>query len=111
MDSASDARALIYDNIDRIMSNAQRLRAEGTVSLPDLLSDAFMVEYTNLPSIDALFALAGETEVSEAALARIPDDRWESLVREHSGFDSWSDMFTAATQRFVRRRLLEGCQP
>ncbi|MDV7144653.1 hypothetical protein R3X27_18390 [Tropicimonas sp. TH_r6] len=110
MTAPSDGRALVYGNIDRIMANAQKFRAEETVSLIDLLTDDFMAEHTDLDSIGALFALAGEQEVSEDALARIPDEFWEGLVRAHSGFESWSDMFTAATQTLVRQRLLDGCE-
>lgn len=111
MNPASDARALVYGNIDRIMANAQRFRAEGTVALTDLLSDEFMAAHSRLPSIGALFSAAGEAEVSEAALSRIPDDLWERIVRRHTGFESWEEMFTRASQELVRRRLLEGCLP
>lgn len=110
MNAPSDGRSLVYGNIDRIMANAQKFRAEGTVSLADLLTETFMAEHTDLGSIEALFELAGEAQVSEAALTRIPDARWERLVRTHSSFTSWSEMFTAATQALVRRRLLEGCE-
>ena len=90
---------------------AAEARAEGTVLIVDLLTDDFMGDHTDVDSVGALFSLAGEEEVSEAALSRIPDDLWERLVREHTGFETWSDMFTAATQSLVRRRLLEGCEP
>ena len=107
--SAEKARNLIYENIDTIMANAQALRAEGTVSLVELLSTAFMADRTKLASVAEMFALAGEQEVSDAALERIADDTWEEVVRGHTDFASWSDMFVAASQTYVRGRLLEGC--
>ncbi len=110
MNAPSDGRTLVYENIDRIMANAQRFRAEGTVSLTDLLTDDFMAAHTGLGSIAALFSLAGQGEVDDAALARIPDETWERLVRAHTRFGSWEEMFTAASQALVRRRLLEGCE-
>ncbi|PRY20634.1 hypothetical protein CLV78_1127 [Aliiruegeria haliotis] len=109
--AGSNARDLIYNNIDRIMANAQRFRAEGSVSLDHLLDDDFMAKHSRLPSLAEMFALAGEAEVSEQALARIPDDLWDRIVRETSDFATWPEMFSAASQDLVRRRLLEGCAP
>ncbi|SNS26690.1 hypothetical protein [Tropicimonas sediminicola] len=110
MSSATSARDLIYNNIDRIMANAQRLRAEETVSLVQLLTPDFMTAFTSLPSVAAMFALAGEARVDEAALARIPDAEWERIVRETTAFSSWAEMFEAASQAWVRGRLLDGCE-
>ena len=110
MNSAAKARDLIYGNIDAIMRNSQRLQALETVSLDTLLDETFMQEHCTVNSIEALFALAGRSEVSEQALDAIPDDIWDELVSSNSSFSSWEDMYNKAAQRFVRARLLEGIE-
>ncbi|WP_119310062.1 hypothetical protein [Cohaesibacter haloalkalitolerans] len=110
MNSAAKARDLIYSNIDAIMRNSQRLQALETVSLVTLLDEAFMREHCTVKNIAALFALAGQSEVSEQALDAIPDSLWDELVRRHSTFNSWDEMYNKAAQRFVRARLLEGIE-
>ncbi|WP_373236339.1 hypothetical protein [Cohaesibacter celericrescens] len=90
------------------MDNSQRLQAEKTVSLTVLLDPQFIQEHTDLNDISEIFALAGQDEVSEESLDKISDAVWQEILVKHSKFSSWEDMFTAASQRFVRSRLLEG---
>lgn len=108
MDSAAQARDLIYGNIDIIMNNAQRLQASKTVTLDTLLDDGFMRRHTDFASIKEMFVMAGQSEVSEAALDDIPDYIWQDIVAKYTIFDSWDKMFETASQRYVRACLLDG---
>ncbi|HCQ66775.1 MAG TPA: hypothetical protein DIU07_17235 [Rhodobacteraceae bacterium] len=107
--SAETARYLIHENVDTIMANAQALRTESAVSLAELLSAGFMANRTKLASASEMFALAGEQEVSDAALAHVADNTWEEAVQGHTDFDNWSDMFFAASQTYAPGWLLEDC--
>lgn len=102
------ARELIYGNIDAIMANAQRMQRRQSVDLSELLTDEFMRENSSLHSIGALFGLAGQTEVSQDTFDAIEDDHWTRLVRCHTRFSCWDEMFNTASQAFVRQSLLEG---
>ncbi|WP_068086173.1 hypothetical protein [Polycladidibacter stylochi] len=110
MNSGSAARDLIYGNIDAIMANAQKLRAREVVSIDILLTDDFMQSNTNLSTAQELFALAGAEEINEQTVELIPDELWNEIIETHTGFSNWDEMFTKASQSYVRSQLLAGVE-
>ena len=104
----SITRELIYKNIDQIMANAEKVNSKSELSIKDLLTDDFLKSETKFNSLSEMFSYFGKEEVCENSFNEIPDEEWETFIYESTPFESWEEMFTMATSRYIRHNVFSG---
>src|SRR5690349_12442448 len=98
--------------LDELQRELERLQhaadsISGTQSIPvtTLLSSEFMLLNTDFESVQAMFDASGFTINSQADFDAIPEEEWDSFIRQHTRFGSWSEMLAVAGEEYFGRRL------
>lgn len=88
-------------------NNLQKLMDLGdSISFADLLSPAFIAEYTDFETIQELFEQSGYTVENMEDFAAIPDEEWDAFIAKNTRFDSWKAMQIKAFEVFTDNILL-----
>lgn len=93
------------DRIDDLKSNMKDIEGEQSVALSELLTDAFMQQYTEFYSEDEMFEASPWTVESESDFEAIPDDEFDQFIAEYTQFESWSAMQKTAHTEWTKRNL------
>lgn len=98
-----------FDELQRKLStlenNAKELDGEHTLSAKELFPTSFMQENTDVSSLQELFP--GYDVSSDDTFNRIPSSIIEQSVKEHTKFNSWSELKKDAAKAYVERKLFE----
>ena len=97
----------LEDEIDRLQQRAGSVEGENSVSFAELFPEDFMQTYTEFESIQAFFDASPWTVDNEADFERIPEDAFDSYVDEHTGFNTWEAMLSAAAREWISRQLVD----
>jgi hypothetical protein len=93
------------DELDQLQRRAEAVDGENAVSFTELFPAGFMQTHTDFESIKAFFEASPWTVESEADFERLPEDEFDAYVDEHTGFDSWDAMLSAAAREWIGRAL------
>jgi hypothetical protein len=85
--------------------SAKDLESTKEVSFGVLFNSSFMRTYTNFESFDELLTAGGFVVNNQDDFKAIPDDEFDSHVRNTTKFDSWQQMLNTATEKFVVKKL------
>lgn len=94
--------------LHRMAENARALDGKHKVPLSELFTPAFMQKHTRVASFEALLEAGGFHVESAQDFAAIPDDKWEEVVRSHTGFASWLEMQEEAGAEWMAAQLKKG---
>lgn len=98
-----------FDDALREIRNLRRrvelLDGQHEIPVSEFFSDEFMLRHTDFQSAEAMFAASGFNVSSIESFNAIPDEAWDTFVRERTRFPSWKEMMAAAADEWVMRRL------
>ncbi len=75
--------------------------ASGTVSFDKLFNKGFMAKYSSLQTIDEMFDKAGITIESEDDFKALLEETLNSIVKQHTNFNSWEQMLGKAGEEYM----------
>lgn len=90
------------DNIGKEVRDATKPR---NMPLTDLFTPAFMRNYTNFTSFDALLEAGGFRIKSQKDFDAIPDAKLNKHIAKTTKFNSFDDMLQKAYERYLNRKL------
>ncbi len=90
---------------DNLLSLAQQLHSEHSIQLSDLFPESFMKKHTDFNSIEVMLISSGFGIASQQDYEKIPPEKWDKLVKEHTKFASWKEMQAIAYQEWLDRSL------
>lgn len=93
------------DELDRLRDQAKAIDGENAVSFTELFPEDFMQTYTTFESIQEFFDVSPWTVESEADFEQIPQDEFDAYVDDHTEFNSWEAMLSAAAREWIGREL------
>ena len=91
--------------LDDLSKRAQAIEGKHRVPATEMFGPAFMRQYTDFNSFDAMVEASGHDVQSREDFERIPDDEWERLVKARTRFPSWLEMQRKAGAKYFRRKL------
>lgn len=91
--------------LGRLAENADSIDGENTVSFDELFTPEFMQTYTEYNSIDSFFGQSRWTVETQDDFKHIPEDDFDRYVDDHTGFNSWEAMLSAAAREWTTRQL------
>ncbi|WP_436930114.1 hypothetical protein [Halosimplex halobium] len=95
----------LADELDRLQDRTEAVDGETAVSFAELFPEDFMQTHTEFESIRQFFEASPWTVESEADFDRIPGEQFDAYVDEHTGFNSWEAMLSAAAREWIGREL------
>jgi hypothetical protein len=95
-----------WDNtgMKKVLRGLDEVANTKEVSFADLFAPSFMVEFTDSATFEQ-FVTSGGWEASAEAFQAIPDADFDTHIRLHSQFGSWSEMQTRAGELWMRRKV------
>lgn len=93
------------DQLDQLESDLESVDGKNSVSFEELFPEDFMRTHTEYGSIELFFEESPWTVETEEDFKRIPADKFDQYVNEHTGFNSWEAMLSAATREWLSREL------
>jgi hypothetical protein len=93
------------DELDELQDRVETIDGKNAVSIAELFPPDFMQTYSEFDSIEEFFEESPWTVESEADFGAIPEDSFDAYVADHTGFDSWETMLSAAAREWVGREL------
>ncbi|MDC4870754.1 hypothetical protein OHW09_09780 [Acinetobacter baumannii] len=97
------------NGLKQFTKNAEKLDGQQQqVSLGAIFNEGFIQSQTDFESIDDLFAKAGFKVESEEDFAAIPQEAIDAFVKEHTKFNSYTDMYRLAAAEYMSKQLFNG---
>lgn len=93
------------DELDRLAENGGSVDGTNSISFDELFPGDFMRTYTEHDSIAAFFGESPWTVETEEDFERIPEAEFDRYVNDHTGFNSWEAMLSAAAREWLSRKL------
>lgn len=93
------------DGFKKLKEKIKSLPEKENVKLGDLFNDDFMQRYTSVSSFDKLFEAGGFDINSKEDFDAIPDDDFDSCIRQHTSFSSWEEMKQKALNEYIKKKL------
>ncbi|WP_460418760.1 hypothetical protein [Pseudomonas sp. microsymbiont 2] len=94
--------------LDKLIENAKEVDGKHQVKLVDMMNPAFISAHSKFADLEALFAASGFKVDSAEDFAAIPDDEWDTFIKENTDFESWLDMQKTAGAEYVKAKLFSG---
>ena len=95
----------LIDDLNELEQNAEELDGENQVPLTELLNPGFMQKYTEFASIDEMFEQSKWTVESEEDLDAIPDQEFDTYVRDHTQFTDSEEMMGMAAEEWTAEQM------
>ena len=95
----------LADELDELQERVETIDGKNAVSIAELFPPDFMQTYSEFDSMQEFFEESPWTVESEADFGAIPEDPFDAHVDDHTGFDSWETMLSAAAREWVGRKL------
>lgn len=95
----------LADELDRLAENAAAIDGTNAVSFEELFPPDFMGTHTDADSMAAFLEASPWDVESKADFEAIPEDEFDAYVNEHTGFNSWDAMLSAAAREWVSRQV------
>ena len=86
------------DELDELQERVETIDGKKAVSITELFPPDFMQTFSEFDSIQQFFGESPWTVESEADFRAIPEDPFDAYVDDHTGFDSWETMLSAAAR-------------
>lgn len=93
------------DELDQLQEQVDAVDGETAVSFAELFPADFMETYTEFDSIQAFFEASPWTVETDADFEAIPEDEFDEYVDDHTEFDRWEAMLSAAAREWIGRKL------
>lgn len=91
--------------LDQFAKDTEKLDGTHTVPLVDVLTPAFVSQYTRFSDLDQLFEAGGFSANSLAEFKAIPEGKLDAFISSESSFGSWKEMLSAASVAWTKGKL------
>lgn len=110
MSSKSHSFKNLSKSIEQMSTNLKSLEASNTVPLQDMFAPEFMRTYSSFEDFDSFVLASGliNGELTQQAFEAMPDEKWDTWVREETSFQSWPVMLDKASQEWLERKVFAG---
>nr|WP_241430348.1 hypothetical protein [Halococcus salifodinae] len=95
----------LADRLDQLGENAASVDGENTVSFDELFTSDFMRTHTEYDSIETFFERSPWTVETQDDFEHIPEDEFDRYIDDHTGFNSWDAMLSAAAREWLGRQV------
>src|SRR5689334_10121334 len=95
----------LQNKLGDLSRRAQSLEGPRNVPIADLLTPTFLSRCSRFRSVVELFEKSGFTVKTQEDFAAIPDDRWDTFVKQNTSYSTWEEMLKAAGADWVKRKL------
>lgn len=92
-------------DLEGLAQRAKELDGTHELKFEEIFTSEFMNKYTDYSSIDEMFDANGFRVESNEDFDKIPVDRLDILVKEHTKFPTWEEMIGTAGEEYVIRKL------
>jgi len=93
------------EGMDDLVDSLDNISGETEVPMNELFTEGFMKSNTEFNSFDEFLEKSPWSVETQEDFKQIPEDEFDEYVREHTGFNSWEAMMTAAGREWVTRQL------
>lgn len=93
-------------NLDNLTKEIESFK-EQEVSFNELFSPGFMAKYTQFRTLNEMVAKSPFKVGSEEDFKNIPDEEWDSYVKEKTTFQSWDEMMSKAGEEYLGKKVQE----
>lgn len=90
----------VHQRLDQLQKNAESISGKNEVPFTELFLDSFMLANTDFPNFQQMLDASGIEDNEE-----IRGEAWNSFVVAHTRFASWDEMFKAASNEWITRKL------
>ena len=98
--------ANVIDKLKELSRKAKEFDGEHAVSIPELLSPAFLSKHTQFASADEFFGGSGiDFDAQGGHAVVLKTEEWNAYIRSISPFDNWSEMLQKASAEWATRKL------
>jgi hypothetical protein len=87
------------DKLKKLQRNLKKIQGQKQVSLPELLPDDFIQQYTDFQTLQAMADACG-IEAMEKQTAE-----FAKFISTHTRFGTWREMLEAAKAAYIKRKL------
>lgn len=91
--------------LNELQRNAERLHGTHQVPLTDLFNDEFLLQQSDFATLSALFEATGFKLDTQEDFDQVPEAAWDEFVRRKTRFNSWQEMYSAATKEWMTREM------
>ena len=84
---------------------ANELHGQQNIPLSELMPPEFVSAHSELSSLQELLDASPFTIASVEDFKAIPDDAWDSFIKEKTSFSTWREMQEAAVREWTRKKL------
>ena len=91
-------------NLDKLTKELESFKKQ-EVSFNELFSPEFMTKYTQFRTINEMVEKSPFKVESEEDFKNIPDEEWDSYVKEKTSFQSWSEMMSKAGEEYLGKKV------
>ena len=97
----------VTHNLDKLFEKIQKQANEisGPVSFDVLFNQNFMSKHSNFSSFDELLKVGNYTVNSKDDFEAIPESELDTLISEHTNFNSWEEMKVVAGKEYALSKL------
>jgi hypothetical protein len=95
----------LQKKLKKMSDGMKELEGSNRISIPELLTQSFLLKHTKFKDAQELFDKSGFTIDSAEDFKAIPDGDWDSYISSVSDFNSWKEMLQAATAEYVKRKM------
>lgn len=90
---------------DRMISNAKKLEQTETIPFTELFNNEFMSLNTNCSSFEDFIEKSEFTINNQEDFNNLNEQELDTYVRQNSKFNSWSEMMSEATSKYISKNL------
>jgi hypothetical protein len=95
----------LIKELEGLEQRAKDLNGTHELKFEEILTSEFMNKYTDYFSINEMLDASGFKIESNEDFDKIPVDKLDEFIKEHTRFPSWEEMIGTAGEEFVVRKL------
>jgi len=95
----------LQKKLKQLGNSAKQIDGENKVTLDELLTPAFMKEYTQCTSLDDLLTSGGYNITTPEEFQAVLGDEWDKHIQAKTRFASWQEMLNQAGSNWTIRQL------
>jgi len=87
------------DNLKKLQRNLKELKGQKQIPITELLTDAFVRQYTDFQTLQAMVDACGVEAMEKQT------GEFAKFIATHTRFGTWREMLEAANARYFKRKL------
>lgn len=97
-----------FSALKKLSENLNKVEAEQSVPLTELLNDSFIQSKTSFLNLNDLFQKAGFKVETKEDFEAIPDEAMNRFIFENSEYKTFQEMLGAAGAEYMKNLIFKG---